>query len=89
MLRECVRLCSWGRFEGHGAEGAFKEDLTVSALDVRLDSCNISEDHTAVDTATEKKDLSRLEYTFFLIPIFVCFHCILWISAPIVVKIHT
>lgn len=44
-------LCSRGRFEGHGADWAFIEDLTVSTLDVGLKSCNISEDHTTVDTA--------------------------------------
>lgn len=65
MLRECVRLCSWCRFEGHGAEGTFEEDLTVSALDVGLYCCNICEDHTAVDTATKRRNLSQLEYKFF------------------------
>lgn len=70
-----MRLCSWCRFEGHGAEGAFKEDLTVSALDVGLYSCNISEDHTAVDTATGKRNLSQLEYKFFLFPTFGFIDC--------------
>lgn len=66
MLCECMRLCSWCRFEGHGAEGTFKEDLTVSTLDVGLYCCNISEGHTAVDTATKRGNLSQLEYKFFL-----------------------
>lgn len=54
MLCGCVRLCSWCGFEGHGAEGTFKENLAVSALDVGLYRGDISEDHTAVDTAARR-----------------------------------
>lgn len=32
------------------------EDLTVRTLDVGLYSCGISKDHTAVDTAGEKRN---------------------------------
>lgn len=51
MLRVHMRVRSRCRLERHGAEGTFIEDLTVSVLDVGFYSCNISEDHTTVDTA--------------------------------------
>lgn len=67
MLCVCMRVCSRRRLEGHGAERTFIEDLTVNALDVGFYSCNISEDHTAVDTAggrrnksSQKSDLNKI-----------------------------
>lgn len=44
MLCVHMRLCPWCRLEGHGAQRAFEEDLTVSALDMGLKSSNIWED---------------------------------------------
>lgn len=40
-----------GRLKGHGADGAFIENLTVSALDVRLESSDVRVDHTTVHAA--------------------------------------
>lgn len=51
MLCVGMGVRSRRRLEGHGAERTFVEDLTVSTLDVGFYSCNISEDHTTVDTA--------------------------------------
>ena len=53
-----MRVRSRCRLEGHGAERTFIEDLTVSALDVGFYSCNISEDHTTVDTAEGRTNRS-------------------------------
>lgn len=58
MLCECMRMCSRCRLEGHGAERTFIEDLTVRTLDVGFYSCNIGEDHTAVDTARGRRNKS-------------------------------
>lgn len=51
MLGIGVRMCTGGRFESHGADGAFVEDFTVGSLNVRLKSSNISEDDATVYTA--------------------------------------
>ncbi len=67
MLCVRMRVGSGCRLEGHRAERTFVEDLTVSTLDVGFYSCNISEDHTTVDTAggrrnksLQKSDLNRI-----------------------------
>ena len=59
MLCVCMGVCSRHRFEGHGAKRTFIEDLTVITLDVGLKGCNISEDHTTVDTAGGRKEGNR------------------------------
>lgn len=47
MLFSDVILDAGGRLEGHGAAGAFVEQLTVSLLDVRFDRAQSSEHHQA------------------------------------------
>lgn len=59
MLCVCMGVCSRRRFEGHRAKRTFIEDLTVITLDVGLESCNISEDHTTVDTAGWRRERDR------------------------------
>lgn len=48
VLCMSMGMCARRRLEGHGAERTFIEDLTVSTLDVGLESCNISEDHATL-----------------------------------------
>lgn len=56
-----MRVRSRRRLESHGAERTFIEDLTVITLDVSFYSCNISEDHTTVDTAGEREGIRVCE----------------------------
>lgn len=85
-----MRLCSWCGFEGHGAEGTFKENLAVSALDVGLYRCDISEDHTAVDTAARRSS----NLPSFSPVIETVFHCPFYSQCisdgrPLVAELHT
>lgn len=51
-----MRVSPGGRFEGHGADRAFVEDLTVGALRMRLEGSDISKDHTTVDTSEDEQE---------------------------------
>lgn len=55
MLFSDVILYAGGRLEGHGAAGAFVEQITMSLLDVRLDGVESSEHHKATGTSVERQ----------------------------------
>lgn len=56
MLFSDVILYAGGRLEGHGAAGAFVEQITMSLLDVRLHGVESSEHHEATGTSVKAKD---------------------------------
>ncbi len=55
MLGSDVVLYVWGRFESHGAAGAFVKHITMSLLDVRLYRVESSKHHQTTGTSAEKK----------------------------------
>src|SRR4029434_9147868 len=46
-------VSAWCRFEGHGADGAFIEDFTMRALNVRFQGRYIRKDKTAMNTSVD------------------------------------
>lgn len=50
-----VGVGAGGGFEGHGADGAFVENLAVRALDVRLDGVHTAKNHGAAGTPGESR----------------------------------
>lgn len=50
VLSVGMGVSAWRRFEGHGADGAFIEDLTMRALNMRLQRSYIRKDDTTMNT---------------------------------------
>lgn len=55
VLSSDVALNAGGRFESHGAAGAFMEHVTMSLLDVRLHRVQASKHHQATGTSAERE----------------------------------